>query len=437
MSSEPRKINSQFTPVDFQKPLPISKIISKDTPSEEKVEFDVVFIGAGPASLSGAIKLAQLVRSENDNSGGKLGEVSIGVLEKSAEIGNHILSGAVIKLQPFLELFPDLTAGQLPFRAPVKSERVYFLTSGKAIRIPVPPPMRNQGNYIASLSEVTRWMAEKAEGLGVQIFTGFPAESLLVRDNSVMGINTAETGLERDGSKSHNYQPATEVTGKVVVLGEGTRGSLTQAYLEWQNVGSENPQIYALGIKEIWQTAVPLDSIVHTLGWPLPRNVFGGSFMYPLESNLIALGLVVGLDYENANLDCHFLFQQMKTHPFFRKYLENGEMVEWGAKTIPEGGYYSIPSRLTGDGVVIIGDSAGFVDVPSLKGIHYAVKSGMLAAAAVFDALKRKDYSRSVLSQYDKAIKESFITKDLWNRRNMRLVFKQGFYAGSFKAGLM
>jgi len=221
------------------------------------------------------------------------------------------------------------------------------------------------------------------------------------------------------------------------VLAEGTRGSLSQGWLEWQAVPSENPQIYALGVKEIWETKRPLDAIVHTLGWPVPTDAFGGSFMYPLEPNLVALGLVVGLDYHDATLDIHELLQRIKLHPQFRQYLEGGEMVEWGAKTIPEGGYYAVPARRSGDGVVILGDSAGFVDVPSLKGIHYAMQSGMLAARAIHAGLKSGDASAGRLAEYDRSVNTSFIMKDLHRTRNMRLAFKDGFYVGGAKAAIM
>jgi len=228
-----------------------------------------------------------------------------------------------------------------------------------------------------------------------------------------------------------------DLTAKVTALAEGTRGTLSQAWLEWQAVRSENPQIFALGVKEIWETKRPLDSIVHTLGWPVPTDGFGGSFMYPLEPNLVALGLVVGLDYRNAALDVHELLQLMKLHPLFRQYLEGGELVEWGAKTIPEGGYYALPGRRAGDGVVLLGDSAGFVDVPSLKGIHYAMQSGIFAARAIHAALKAGDASAARLADYDRLVNASFIMNDLYRTRNMRLAFKDGFYAGGMKAALM
>jgi electron-transferring-flavoprotein dehydrogenase len=258
-----------------------------------------------------------------------------------------------------------------------------------------------------------------------------------VDGENVVGVRTTATGLNRDGSQGGGYQPPTDITARVVALSEGTRGPLAQAFYDWQKITSDNPQIYALGVKEIWETKEPLDAIVHTLGWPLPADAFGGSFMYPLEPNVVALGLVVGLDYHNARLDVHALLQQLKLHPLFRKYLEGGEMVEWGAKTIPEGGYYAVPSRRSGNGLVVLGDSAGYVEVASLKGVHYAVQSGIYAARAIFDGLKKNDVGPPRLAAYDRAVNDSFIMSDLRKRRNMRLAFKSGFYVGGAKSLLM
>jgi electron-transferring-flavoprotein dehydrogenase len=253
----------------------------------------------------------------------------------------------------------------------------------------------------------------------------------------VIGARTTPSGLDRSGRPGSNALPATDVVAKVTALSEGTRGALAQAYCAWQGIASRNPQIFALGVKELWKTTVPLDAVIHTLGWPLSRDVFGGTFLYPLEPNLLALGIVAGLDSADASLDVHELLQRTKLHPFFRRYLEGGELVEWGAKTIPEGGFYSIPSRRHGDGVVILGDSAGFVDVASLKGIHYAVQSGMCAARAIFAALKQGDTSAAALQVYDRGVDESFIRHDLFRRRNMRLAFKRGFYRGGLESALM
>ncbi|OGC79387.1 MAG: hypothetical protein A2145_02690, partial [candidate division Zixibacteria bacterium RBG_16_40_9] len=426
-----------FIPAIFQPELPLSEIIINEKPSDERVDFDIIFVGAGPASLAGAIKLAQLVKEENEKSGGNLGDIQIAVVEKSKEVGEHILSGAIINPKAFKELFPNLKSEEFPFYGPVKDEKILYMTKKKAIRLPTPPSMKNHGNFIASLSETTRWLAKKAEDLGINIVTGFPVKGLLIENGKVIGVRTTDSGRDREGKPLENYQASTDIVAKVVVLGEGSRGLLTQGFLQWQNIKSSNPQIYAQGVKEIWQIKTPLKEVIHTMGWPLPKDVFGGSFMYPMQETLVSIGLVVGLDYENGNLDSHYLFQEMKTHPLFRKFLEGGEMLEWGAKTIPEGGYYSLPEKISGDGVMIIGDSAGLVEVASLKGIHYAMTSGILAAQTIFEALKKKDFSDKTLSSYDKSVKESFILKDLWKKRNMRLAFKSGFYWGSFKAGLM
>lgn len=421
-------------PSQYQPPLPLDRLILKAGAegAGDHMELDVLFVGAGPAGLAGAIELARLAKADPS-----VGELNIGVLEKAEALGEHSLSGAVVNPRAMRELFPDLKDADFPFRGPVTKEAVYLLSAGGKVRLPTPPTMQNHGYYIASLCEMVRWLGQQAEALGVNLFTGFPAAALLTDGDRVTGVRTAASGLGRDGQPLSSYMAPNDLSAKVTALSEGTRGLLTQAWLEWQHVGSENPQIFALGVKEIWETKRPLDRVIHTLGWPLPNDAFGGSFCYPLAPNLVALGVVVGLDYGDAGLDVHVLLQRLKSHPLFRPYLEGGELVEWGAKTIPEGGYYALPSRRSGDGIVLLGDAAGFVDVPSLKGIHYAMQSGIFAARAIFQALKTGDVSAGRLAEYDRLVNASYIASDLRRTRNMRLAFRDGFYSGGIKAGLM
>ena len=434
--SEKLSVTGLVRPDQFQPRLPLENLILQDAPDPDAVPMDVVFVGGGPAGLAGAIELARLIQRDNE-SGHGLGDVEITVLEKAGQLGEHSLSGAVVNPVAMRELFPELDLGQMPLRGPVDNEAVYFLTEKRSIRIPTPPTMKNHGNYLASICEIVRWLGEKAEGLGINVFPGFPVASLLVNENRVVGVRTVPSGLDREGRLAGDHIPAMDLTAKVTVLSEGTRGPLTQAYLEWQKIGAENPQIFALGVKELWETKVPLTRVIHTMGWPLPNDTFGGSFLYPLEENLVALGLVVGLDYQDAHFDVHRTFQRMKLHPLFKPFLDGGEMLEWGAKTIPEGGYYSVPSRRHGDGICIVGDAAGYVDVPSLKGIHYAMHSGILAARAIFGALKVGDVSEVSLRSYTDSVDASYIMKDLRSTRNVRLAFKHGFLGGGIQAGIM
>jgi len=417
-----------FVPAQYQPRLPLDQLIIEagSDGAGDTMELDVVIVGAGPAGLSCAIELAKLARADGS-------ELNVGVLEKAEALGEHSLSGAVVNPRAMRELFPELQDSDFPFRRPVDKEAVYLLTRSGKLRLPTPPTMHNRRYYIASLCEIVRWLGAKAEALGVTIFTGFPAAQLLVRGQAVAGVRTAAAGLDRDGKPTPGASAPNDLTAKVTALAGGTRGLLAQAWCERQHVPSENPQIFALGVKELWETKQPLDRVIHTLGWPLPRDAFGGSFIYPLEPNLVALGLVVGLDYRDANLDVHVLLQRFKQHPLLRSLLAGGEMVEWGAKTIPEGGFYALPERRSGEGIVILGDAAGFVDVPSLKGIHYAMQSGIYAARAIYQHLN----TGVALAEYDRLVNASYVVSDLYRTRNMRLAFRDGFYLGGFQAALM
>jgi electron-transferring-flavoprotein dehydrogenase len=427
---------TKILPIRYQPELPLDRIILRDSPSAEAIEMDVLIVGAGPAGLSCAIELARLVKRDQETGGG-IPDLNIAVLEKAGSLGEHSLSGAVVNPRAFRELFPELKTEDLPFRQPVSAEAVYLLTERRAQRIPTPPTMHNKSYYTASVCEIVRWLGERAEENGINLFAGFPVDGLLVDGNTVRGVRTTPAGLDREGKPTGSYTEPTDLTARLTVVAEGTRGLLSQAYREWQKIGSANPQLYALGVKEVWQTARPLDRVIHTLGWPLPTDAFGGSFMYPLGPEQVAIGLVVGLDYHNARLDVHELLQRMKLHPLFRQQLEGGQLIEWGAKTIPEGGYYSLPERRYGDGILLAGDAVGLVDVPSLKGIHYAMQSGIFAARAGYAALKGGDTSARALAPYDRMVNDSYIAEDLYRTRNMRLAFKHGFFAGGARAGLM
>ena len=430
---------------DFRPPVQKGEFITKigDDP-DNRVEVGVLFIGAGPASLAGAIRLSQLLSEETELME-SLGEIPIAIIEKGKYPGAHLLSGAVVNPIGFRTLFPDMKDNDFPFFQAVGGEAVYYLTKKGSFRLPTPPTMHNKGNYVASISKMGEWLGQKAEEAGVMIFNEMAGEKLIIEDGVVKGVRTEDKGLDKNGDKMGNYQPGTDLLAKTTVLGEGITGHLSMALTEHYDLKRANPQIYALGVKEIWEVKKPLEKVIHTMGWPLrgskKYSEFGGSFIYPMGDKKVSLGLVVGLDYADSKLSVHDLLQQLKTHPLVSKILEGGKRADngWGAKTIPEGGYYAVPERLNVPGALLIGDCAGLVNVPALKGIHYAMMSGIMAADAIFAALKeKKDLSRSgALAKYDETLRSSFIWKDLYSVRNMRQAFQGGFLKGFILAGLM
>src|SRR5881398_2453700 len=351
----------------------------------------------------------------------RLGEVPVAVIEKGKQAGSHLLSGAVVNPRALQRLFAgSKRLDDLPFYGPVEQEFVYFLTRNRAVRIPTPPTMKNHGNRVASLAQLGRWLADQAEEAGAMILPETAATKLLVDHGRVRGIRTGDKGRGRDGEELANFEPGSDVLARITVLAEGTQGHLTGAAIQGFGLGGENPQVWALGVKEVWRVAKPLRRVIHTLGWPLRAGAkyreFGGCFVYPMGDDMVTLGMVVGLDYRDAELSVHDLLQELKTHKLVRRILEGGERIGWGAKTIPEGGFYSLPRRLHAPGLLIAGDGAGMVNVPALKGIHYAVEAGILAAEAAFAALQPGETpSRpGALAPYDEAIRRSQIWKDLY-----------------------
>jgi electron-transferring-flavoprotein dehydrogenase len=428
-------------PSDFPPPFDWREFVAEPTdPPDERIDVGVLVVGAGPAGLSAAIRIGQLLE-ERPEVREQLGDVPVAVVEKGRAPGAHLLSGAVINPRGFRELFPGLHTEDMPFRAPVIREGVYFLTPRRHVRVPAPPTMWNHNHYVASLSEAGRWLAERAEELGVTLVPETSARTLLVSGGRVVGIRTGDKGRGKDGEELPNFEPGSDIRARVTILAEGTQGHL--AGIASQRFGlASSPQVYALGVKEVWDVPRPLNRVIHTMGWPLRAGKryreFGGSFIYPFGDDKIAIGMVVGLDYTDATLSVHDLLQQLKTHPFVRRLLEGGSRVGWGAKTIPEGGFQALPDRFSFPGGMVVGDSAGFVNVPALKGVHYAMKSGILAAEAAVDAVGPGStaWTPGALAAYDDAVRDSYVWSDLHRVRNARPAFSKGFYRGALVAGL-
>jgi len=429
-------------PADYPPPYSSREFVGPPTdPPDERIEVGILIVGAGPAGLACAIRLGQLLEESPEIAAG-LGEVPVAVLEKGRQPGSHLLSGAVLNPRGLRRLFAGRSqVGELPLGDAVEDEAVYLLTSRRALRVPTPPTMGNHGNYVVSLSQLGRWMAEQAEEAGATILPETVGEKLLAADGRVVGVRTGDKGRGRHGEELGNFEPGSDVLAKVTVLAEGTQGHLTGAAIDQLGLTGASPQVWALGVKEVWRVPKPLGRVIHTLGWPLRKGrryrEFGGSFIYPFGKDMVSLGMVVGLDYRDAVLSVHDLLQELKTHPLLRQILDGGERIAWGAKTIPEGGFLSLPSRFNAPGLLLCGDGAGLVNVPALKGIHYAIESGRLAAEAAFATLQPGEtpWRPGALSSYDRALRSSFIWSDLKRVRNMRPAFNHGFWMGTALAG--
>ena len=405
-------------------------------PKSEVVETDILIVGGGVAGLATAIHLADLAAASAPKEEGAKLPWNILVLEKGSSIGSHTLSGAVIDPSTLKELLPGVDPKDFPFESPVKKEGVYFLTPKLALKAPFTPPfMGNHGNFVVSLGKMTRWLAEIAEKKGVQVYPGFSVSEMLYENDRVVGARTVDTGVDKHGQPMDNFQAGNEIRAKITILAEGPRGSLTKQLCRQLKLDEQsNPQVYSTGVKELWdlpEGAFEAGRIMHTLGFPFEFNHFGGGFVYGLNGRQVVVGVAAGLDYTDPTFDSHAALQVYKKHPFIAKILEKGKLLRYGAKTIPEGGLYSLP-KLYHDGVMIAGDSAGFLSMPSLKGVHLAIESGMLAARTAFEALKKNDFSAKQLSLYETLFKKSAAHKTLSLTRNFRAGFGHGMILGAF-----
>ena len=427
------------SPKEFPPPFDSADVIGPPTdPVDDRIEVGVAIVGGGPAGLACAVKLMQLLEDEPELTE-KLGEVPVAVIEKGKVAGAHLLSGANVDPSAMTRLFPDLDPGDWPpVYQEVTKDATYFLTSKKAFPLKPPPPnFRKEGTYTLSISKLGRFLSEKAEEAGVYILAETAATKLLVEDRIVKGVRSGDRGRGKDGEELGNFEPGSDVIAKATVLAEGTIGHLTYSAYDYFDMHGSDPQAWELGVKEIWEVPKPLDRVIHTLGWPLRWGAkykeAGGSFIYPMGEDKVCFGLVVGLDYTDATFSVHDELQRFKQHPFIAKIIEGGKRVGWGAKTIPSGGYWSLPKRFSVPGMLVAGDAAGMVNIAELAGIHYAMHAGMYAAEAIVESLK-DDIDAVNFSSYDKAIRNSVIEKDLYKSRNMKQPLTKGLIVGGIVA---